>query len=209
MNYKRFISSSKVEFKISDHLIECGGVAWQIRNIAATSIGTEIIQNREPEPVFREEEPKLKLNFPAIIVSAIAAWVIIGFFFSQPLLGDMLAIGVPGLIIFFAVQQKNEKKQQWLEEKARTQRRWEKWNEIRNNPLIVYSLMLETNAGSKPLFYSLDQSEIIKANDAIKKSMEKSELSNINFEIESLNLGGAGSINNFGSSIYNQAIQGA
>ena len=213
MNYKRFISSSKINFEISDHLIECGGAAWQIRNIAATSIGKEIIQNNQPEPRFMQDEPKIEdlgSLVGGLIVSIIIAWVVIGC--SQRPLAIMIAIvilGIPSFVIFWVVQQKNEKKEQWLEEKARTQKKWEKWNEIRNNPLVVYSLMLETNAGSKPLFYSLDESQIIRANNAIKKAMEKRDTSDIKFEIESVNIGGAGSINNYGSSIYNQAIQGA
>lgn len=80
---------------------------------------------------------------------------------------------------------------------------------MRRNPPVLYSLMLETNAGSKPLFYSLDETQIVKANDAIKSSMEKKESGDIKFEIETVNVGGEESINNFGSSIYNQSIKGA
>lgn len=77
---------------------------------------------------------------------------------------------------------------------------------MRRNPLVLFSLMLETNAGSKPLFYSLDETEIIKANDAIKQAIAQKDVGGVHFQIETVNVGGEDSINNFGSTIYKQSI---
>jgi len=77
-----------------------------------------------------------------------------------------------------------------------------------DNPLIFYSLMLETNAGSKPLFFSFNYDQIMKANNYIKLAMERKDM-NINFDIDSVNVGGEGSINNFGSNIYEQVMRNA
>jgi len=144
VNYRSFVESSNIDFKVNDHLIECGQDTWQIRNIAATSVGKKIIPLNEVEPKFEAAEPEFELNFSAAIVSSV---------------------------------------------------------------IILYSLLLETNAGSKPLFYSFDEAQITKANNAIKRSMEKKETGDVQFKIETVNIGSEDSINNFGSSIYNQSIQ--
>lgn len=208
MDYRRFIASSNTDFKVNDHLIECGHTTWQIRNIAATSIGRKIIPFNEPEPKFERAMPTLELNFPGMAIMAAIAWVVVRIFFSSPNLAIVAALGVAGAIVYFSVTKLNEKKSIWATEKARIERHWKIWDEMRRNPPILYSLMLETNAGSKPLFYSFDKPQIAKANDAIKRSMEKKETGDIKFEIETVNVGGEDSINNFGSSIYNQSIQG-
>lgn len=209
MDYRRFIASSNVDFKVNDHLIECGQTTWQIRNIAATSIGRKVIPLNEPEPRFETAEPKLKLNISAIAMAAAIAWVVVRFFLSSPNIAILVALGVGGAMIYFAVDNLKTKKSEWLSEKGKVEGHWIVWDEMRRNPPILYSLMLETNAGSKPLFYSFDEPQIAKANDAIKGSMEKKETGDIKFEIETVNVGGEESINNFGSSIYNQSIQGA
>lgn len=208
MDYRRFIASSNVDFKVNDHLIECGQTAWQIRNIAATSIDRKVIPLNEPEPKFETAEPKLKLNFSAIAMMVAITWVVVRFFLSSPNFAIFVALGVAGVMIYFAVNSLNTKKSEWLSAKGKIEFHWNVWSEMRRNPPILYSLMLETNAGSKPLFYSFDEPQIAKANNAIKRSMEKKETGDIKFEIETVNVGAEESINNFGSSIYNQSIQG-
>lgn len=209
MDYRRFIASSNVNFKVNDHLIECGLTTWQIRNIAATSIDRKVIPFNEPEPKFVTPEPKLGLNFSSMAIVAAIAWVIVRFFLSSPNLAIVAALGVVGAFIYSAVNNLNTRKSEWLSEKGRVEANWKVWDQMRRNPPVLFNLMLETNAGSKPLFYSFDEQQIAKANDAIKRSMEKKEIGDIKFEIETVNVGGDDSINNFGSSIYAQSIQGA
>jgi hypothetical protein len=209
MDYRRFIASKNVDFKVNDHLIECGSTTWQIRNIAATSIDRKVVPFNEPEPRFETAEPKLELNISAITIASAIAWVLVYFILGYPNLAIVVALGVGGAMIYAAVESLNKKKLHWLSAKRKVERHWEVWNQLRRNPPVLYSLMLETNAGSKPLFYSFDEPQIAKANDTIKRSMEKKESGDIKFEIETVNVGGEESINNFGSSIYNQSIQGA
>jgi hypothetical protein len=209
VDYRRFIKSSNVGFKVNDHLVECGSTTWQIRNIAATSINRRVVPFNEPEPRFETAEPKLELNFSSMAIVAAIAWVIFRFFLDAPNFAIVVALGVAGAMIYVAVSNLNKKKAEWLSAKARIESHWKIWNQMRQNPPVLYSLMLETNAGSKPLFYSFDEPQIVKANDTIKRSMEKKETGDIKFEIETINVGGEDSINNFGSSIYNQSIQGA
>lgn len=209
MDYRRFIASSNVDFKVNDHLIECGNTTWQIRNIAATSIGRTVIPFNEPEPRFETAEPKLELNFSGMAITAAIAWLVVRFLLSSPNFAILVALGVVGAMIYFAVDGLNTKKVAWLSDKGTIESNWKVWDEMRKNPPVLFSLMLETNAGSKPLFYSFDKPQIAKANDAIKRSMEKKEGGDIKFEIETVNVGGEESINNFGSSIYAQSIQGA
>jgi len=208
MDYRSKMASSNVDFKVNDHLIECGHTTWQIRNIAATSIGRTVIPFNEPEPRFDTAEPKLELNFTAIAIMAAIAWVVVLVFLNSPNFAIVVALGVVGATIYFAVNKLNAKKSQWLAAKGKIEANWKVWDEMRRNPPILYSLMLETNAGSKPLFYSFDEPQIAKVNNAIKRSMEKKETGDVKFEIQTVNVGGEESINNFGSSIYNQSIQG-
>lgn len=209
MDYRRFIASSNVGFKVNDHLVECGTTTWQIRNIAATSINRRVIPFNEPEPRFEIAEPKLEFKFSSMAMAAAVAWVIVRFFLGAPNFAILVALGVVGAMIYFAINNLHAKKTEWLSAKAKVENHWKIWDEMRRDPPVLYSLMLETNAGSKPLFYSFDEPQIAKANDTIKRSMEKKEAGDIKFEIETVNVGGEDSINNFGSSIYNQSIQGA
>lgn len=207
MQYRRFIASSNVDFKINDHLIECGQTTWQIRNIAATSIGKRVIPFREPEPIFQAEKPKLDINISKMAIFSALAWIATYILTSSSNLGIIAALGVAGATIYFAKKNLDQRNFEWEEQKAAIEREWKIWDEMRRNPPVLHSLTLETNAGSKPLFYSLDRPQIVKVNETIKRSMEKKETGDIKFEIETVNVGGEDSINNFGSSIYQQSIQ--
>lgn len=208
MDYRRYIASSNVEFKVNDHLIECGSTTWQIRNIAATSIGRKTIPLKEPEPRFETAEPRLELKLFAMAMAVAVAWMVVRFLFGSPGFAVAAALGAAGVMIYFAVNRLNTKKSEWLAAKNKVEGHWKVWDEMHRNPPVLFSLMLETNAGSKPLFYSFDESQIARVNGMIKLSMEKKEMGDIRFEIETVNIGGEESINNFGSSIYNQSIQG-
>lgn len=208
MNYRRFITSSNINFAVNDHLVECGTTTWQIRNIAATSVGKKIIPFKEPEPTFSIPEPQLEIRFFTTAITATISWLISNSLSDSKNIATLVAIGIIALFIYTANETLTARKKDWLSEKNKIETKWKIWDEMRRNPPILYSLMLETNAGSKPLFYSLDEEQITKANTAIKRSMEKKESGDIKFDIETVNIGSEESINNFGSSIYNQSIQG-
>ncbi|MBN9368079.1 MAG: hypothetical protein J0H59_13760 [Comamonadaceae bacterium] len=208
MDYHEFVDASQVNFSVNDRLIECGSTTWQIRNIAATSIGRKVVPFTVPEPQFNTPEPEMQLNVKAMAMAAAAAWLVVRFYFGMPKLAIAAALAAVGLFFFFALQALAPQKSAWNAEKHKTAEHWKVWDTMRRNPLVLFSLMLETNAGSKPLFYSLDESQITRANEAIKRSIAQKEVGDVNFQIETVNVGGEEAINNFGSSIYNQSIVG-
>jgi hypothetical protein len=209
MDYRRFISSSTVDCKINDHLVECGSTTWQVRNIAATKIDQRVIPFNEPQPVFITPKPKFELNFSAMAITSIGLCGFVYLYFSSSIFATLVLVAIVATFVYFAINNLKSREAAWEKEKAWIETKWKIWDQMRRNPPVLFSLMLETNAGSKPLFYSFDKSQITKANDAIKRSMEKKEMGDIKFEIETINVGGNDSINNFGSSIYNQSIQEA
>lgn len=207
MSYKKYIDSKNLEFNINENIIECGNTTWQIKNIAATSVNKNTVPFHEPEPVFSESEPEIEISpKPLFITCAIAA--LVAYYFSDNLtISGIVAAIVVGVGLYNAAQKYNEKKMAWEGRKYLVQRKWQAWDNMRKNPLVLYSLMLETNAGSKPLFYSTDEDSIQKANSAIKQAMTTKNPSHLNFQIDAINIGAGDSINNFGSSIYQQTIQ--
>nr|VFK28278.1 MAG: hypothetical protein BECKMB1821G_GA0114241_103525 [Candidatus Kentron sp. MB] len=207
MDYRNYIKSSNIDFSINNNLIECGETTWQIRNIAATSVGRKVVPFHEPEPIFNEPEPTLNLNLKSMLITSALAWIGMGIFSESLGFSIFIVLIVLGAFIIRAYINIDDRKEAWLSKKSSTEKRWEIWNKLRNNPLVLYSLMLETNAGSKPLFYSLDESQIAIANNAIKESMDKKENADVNFKIETVNIGGDESINNFCSSIHSQLLQ--
>lgn len=209
MDYRRFISSTQVNFKINDHLIECGSTTWQIRNIAATKIDQRVIPLNEPRPIFDIPEPTFNLNFSAMTITAVFFGGGVYLYSSSSVLTIIVVALVVALFVYISNESLKSRKAAWEKERGRIETKTKIWNQMQQNPPVLYSLMLETNAGSKPLFYSFDRSQIHKSNEAIKRSMEKKEMGDIRFEIETVNVGGDDSINNFGSSIYNQSIQEA
>lgn len=236
-NYKQFkrsIASKNVAFQINGHTIKCGKDTWQIANIASMSLGHRVLSIKEPKPTFNlkkfknknpkptlnQNKPEFKLNLIAITIAMIITFAF-AIFFKNTTLSSFLYTIVIGLVFIFIniiinnhqwaseVENQamiwNEKKNK---EEAEVKRKEKVWNGMRRNPPILYSLMLETNAGSKPLFYSFNEKQVIQTRDAIERSMEKRGGSNINitFKIDTINVGSEDSINNFGSEIYNQTI---
>ncbi|ACS80753.1 hypothetical protein [Maridesulfovibrio salexigens] len=208
MNYKRYIESTSSEFEVNEHVINSGNTTWQISNIAATSVSKKEIPFNEPEPTFTDSEPEF--NFGSIggsFVFAAIAWAICRFFFDLSLGAVIVAVAVVCLFILTAYSTYGDEQKKWKSDKAEVEREWEIWNKIKQNPPVLYSLMLETNAGSKPLFYSFDEAQIIKAKNAVDQSMQNENSKDVKLEIETVNIGGNDSINNFASKIYEQSIQ--
>lgn len=207
MNYRRFLPSANTTFKIDDHLIECGRSTWQIRNIAATSVGRNELRVNDPEPRFGRAKPKLNLNPKPFLWATGLTWLatrLISGDSTYAFWGGVLAASG---VVAWAFRALTVRKEEWLADWHRFQKVHQLWQNMRTDPPVVFSLMLETNAGSKPLFYSFEESQIEKANHAIKISMAKKAAKEISFQIETLNVGGDQSINNFGSSIYHQALR--
>ncbi|MFZ2967798.1 MAG: hypothetical protein WA080_01940 [Sulfuricurvum sp.] len=220
MNYRNLVKSSNIEFEVHDHVIKCGKVTWQIRNIATATVKKNIISFDDDEPYFGESEPSYDLNLSSLFSFWFFAWFFLysyaydnAYILFYALLGKnayLFIFSPVFLVVGKGLYSSSIKKSAWSKRKNNFIEKWKIWNTIRQNPPVVYSLVLETNAGgdSKTLFYSFDESQITKAQQAIEKSMERKTVGNINFQIETVNVGGdENAINNFGSSIYNQAIR--
>ena len=108
---------------------------------------------------------------------------------------------------FMAVRDLRRRKADWAAEKQRIAGHWAIWDEMHRDPPVFFRLMLETNAGSKPLFYALEEQQILRANEPLKAALEKQSAGDVNLSIQALNVGSPDAINNFGSSIFNQSIQ--
>lgn len=207
MDYRTFLGSTSTTFKVNDHVIVCGDTTWQIQNIAATSVGKRVIPFNVNEPKFSQLEPKFSLRYLEMIVMTLVILAIGYYLFNALILPAIVVLILLGVMIFRAFKQLEQEKAQWLSNLNTISKHWKVWNEIKNNPPILYSLMLETNAGSKPLFYSFDDNQIIKARDAINLSMEKKEANDINFEIETVNIESEDAINKLAVSFYNQTLK--
>ncbi len=211
MKYGKYISSSKDNFEIDEHLIEYAGTTWQVRNIAATKVSKEVIPFDEPEPSFDVAKPDFTwvwfaLGFGGFIAIFVAFTIKVGF--QAPTIAFLTGVGICGLAVGLTVWIVNIQNTEWKSAKARFNRVWKIWDYMRKNPPVVHKLMLETNAGSKPLFYSLEESEIARVNAAIKNAMSKKEVGRVTLTIEGLSFEGNNSIINIGSSIFEQAIGG-
>ena len=207
-NYRRYMTLSDLDFKVNDHLVQCGQTTWQIRNIAATSVGRIEIPLNVPAPRFDVPSPEfeypLKMTFWCGGILMFMLQVALNMAALTLLVGLGILIGVG----YLSYKNWKYRLAKWLQEKERIEQQIKIWKTMKNDPPVVFRLMLETNAGSKPLFYSLDEPQIEKANDAIKAAMEKKKTDAVHFQIETVNVGGDSAINNFGSFIFEQSIKG-
>ncbi len=213
----RHVPLKSVEFHVNDHLVECGATSWQIRNIAATSVGERQIPVNIPEPALNKEKPAFEFG-GTLIGAAIAGFIVfavVGLVAQSSNVGSIAGwLAFLGVIVWSVVSL-NKRQAAWDIEAAEVAKQRERWAEIRQSPLILYSLMLETNAGSKPLFYSTDRDQIVRANNALKDAMTKRTVQDVTFNIDTLAVGdNAGAnfettVNNINSEIYKQEIFGA
>lgn len=102
MDYRGLVNSSPVNFGVHDRLIECGSTTWQIRNIAATSIGRYVVPFTVPEPQFDTPEPSMALDANAMLI--VAAFAGLGVYFGMLIPAIVAALAVVGLFVFLAAQ---------------------------------------------------------------------------------------------------------
>lgn len=206
MNYSKYVDVRSSAFKVSNKLIEFGGATWQIKNVAATHVEEIRVVLKDPEPVFSESKPGVSINFKAMFISALIVFVVGAIYFGKASAGMVLAFLTLAAFVGTAFAKNSDEVEKWQQRKNEVQRKWDIWNEIRNNPPVIYALTLETNAGSKPLFQSFNKSQMTQANDAIKRAMASDDVVGFNLNIDTINVGSGESINNFGSTIYNQTL---
>lgn len=206
MEYSNFANVESRQLKVSNKLIELGGTTWQIRNVAATHIDHIVVRFDIPEPRFNEAKPCLNLRIGYMLALSAGA-LLASHLWTREIhwgtAGSMVAVA--GFVLFARIEKAGETRA-WESRQREHQERWDVWNYIRNNPPIIYTLTLETNAGSKPLLQSLNERHMENANNAIKKAMSADTPVSIECHIDAVNIGGRDAINNFASKVYEQSI---
>ena len=180
MGLTHYVPLVPLPFQVNEHLIECGEISWQMQNIAATAVGERIVPLKVPEPRMAFVRPESAY----IVAIGIAGFAGLSCFALQD-------SRVFGWLVFFAtlcllIMRNRKQIAMWDAASIGVARRHKKWLLLGDNPLKLYSLMLETNAGSKPLFYSSERSEIEQANNAIKDAMLKKIGAGRNFVVKVL-----------------------
>ncbi|MCX7255454.1 MAG: hypothetical protein NTZ64_01650 [Polaromonas sp.] len=202
MEIDKNIPTARREIVIGEKLIEVGDDAWQIRNLTGISRREEKVLLDVPEPTFTEKEPSGSINVFVLIF-----WGVIGYFgtlyFKHP---ASFWIGIfIGFLSFF--DGKSSEKSAWANRKFAFQKKHAIWKKLKDEPPIVYSLAIETNAGSRPVFYSFDRDGIATVVRAVKNAMISPEHSSKTYNINAIDLSGNTTVNNVGSTIYEQNIK--
>lgn len=207
MNYKKYITGKNTRISVSANLVEVGDVAWQINNIVATSVKSQPVKLNQPEPQFHESKPELAMNWKWAAILAFGAWILVGGASNSGNFGLLAALAVFVAMFMYASSAHDTASKEWQARKDAIERAWKIWDYMRRNPPILHSLMFETSGSSHPVLYSTEESKIREVNDSIKKAMNREKIAaNYHVEIENVNVGGDGAINNYGSEIYNQAV---
>lgn len=195
-------STKSQTIEISEKLIESDNNAWQIKNITGISQGEYEIPFKEPEPEFNIPHPsgELKLFRSCVIF-------FIGFLIANAAEVPLIALIAIVMAVSTVWDGKKEEKEIWHRRYNEYKQKHDAWKNKKNNPDRIYSLSIETNAGSKPVFYSFDKPSILKAVGSIKKAMIEPLEQAITYNIETVELSSDTNINNIGSNILNQNIQ--
>ncbi|WP_398314309.1 hypothetical protein [Zoogloea sp.] len=202
MELEKNVRTERREIIIGEKLIEVGDDAWQIRNLTGVSRREAKVVLDAPEPTFNEKEPSGSINILAPIF-----WAGLGFggaaFFNSEV---PFWIGIV-IAVFSIWDGKSSEKQAWANRKASFEKLHAVWKKLKDDPPIVYSLAIETNAGSRPVFYSFDREGIAKVVKAVKDAMINPEHSSTTYNINAIDLSGDTTVNNVGSTIYEQNIK--
>lgn len=202
MELLKNIPTQQKQIVISEKLVEVGDDTWQIKNLTGVSTRESKVVLDVPEPTFSESKPAGEFQFaPLIILTVIGA--IIASNTNNP-----LWFWGGGIIGLFSIwNDKADEKQKWQRKYDNYCHQYWVWKELKDNPPIVYSLAFETNAGSRPAFYTFSKDSIVKAVNAIKQSMINPTESLTTYNINAIDLSGDTNINNVGSTIYEQNIK--
>lgn len=196
------VTTKAQQIVIGAQLIEAGNSAWQIRNLTGISSKEEKIDAGIPEPTFYESEPEGKLTIKAAVMCLIGGVVVTVIFEN----GVFFWIGAVAAL-FNIWDNKTAEKAAWQIRKDDFLKRQAVWRLFKDNPPIVYSLMIETNSGSRPVFHSFDKEGISNAVRAIKDAMLKPVAHQVTYNINTIDLSGDTNINNIGSTIFEQNVR--
>jgi hypothetical protein len=196
------VQTERRQIIVGEKLIEVGDDAWQIRNLTGISRREAKVVLDAPEPTFEEKEPSGSLNLVAPLV-----WAAIGFG-ATVFLEKAFPFWIGVAIGVFSMWESNSgAKSAWASRKATYEKRHAVWKKLKDDPPIVYSLAIETNAGSRPVFYSFDKDGIAQVVKAVKNAMVNPDHASTTYNINAIDLSGDTTVNNVGSTIYEQNIQ--
>jgi hypothetical protein len=190
------------EIIIGEKLIEVGDDAWQIRNLTGISRRESKVVFDAPEPTFYEIEPSGSINIMTPLF-LFGGGIFLTSVFDHPApfwIGSILG----ALSIWDG---KTSEKQAWAKRKEHFEKRHAIWRKLKDEPPTVYSLSIETNSGSRPVFYSFDRDGIANVVKAVKDAMINPDHISTTYNINAIDMSGDTTVNNIGSTIYEQNIK--
>jgi hypothetical protein len=207
MAREHFVSKSNSKLRITGKTIELNDVVWSIQNLVAIAISRKTIHNTDAEPVFNLSVPKFE--FPISLAVIVFIGVIFSYFYNKYLFFVIVIFYVLGVIF---THRKLKKKfentlQDWQLQKDGFNVQLKTWIDRKENPPILFGLVLETSASSRSIIYSYAQTQIRNAHSEIKSAMEATKNGETYISIDTVNVGGDSAINNFDSEIFNQEIR--
>lgn len=212
MDFRKFVKSEKVHFKVFDHYVEHESVSIQTSNIVTTEISKTKVVFDDPEPEFFEEQPEENYRIIFIIILSAASWLVLVYIYQQ---NQWISLSPTFIIAFVFVKianiQHKPKYELWKSRYDEYKRKHDRWVELKTNPPYLYTITIITNAEILPIrVNSFNEDQIIRLNKEIKDTMgKKGDEINIDIQIDTINMHGFGSINNFGSYIYEQSLHEA
>ncbi len=197
------ITTKAQQIVIDSRLVKAGSKAtWPIRNLAGVFHNERKVDIGIPEPTFYESEPEGKLTIKFAVICLIGGVVATVIFES----GIFFWIGAIAAI-FNVWDNKSAEKTAWQARKNDFLKRQAVWRLFKDNPPVVYSLLIETNSGSKVEFYSFDSEGILNAFRAIDNAMSEPVEHQVTYNINTIDLSGDTNINNIGSTIFEQNVR--
>lgn len=212
MDFRKFARSEKAHFKVFDHYIEHGSVSIQTSNIVTTEVSKIKLVFDDPEPEFSEVQPEENYRLGLILILSITAWLVLFYVLQQNI---WISLSPSFVIVFIFIKiahiQYKPRYEEWKIKYDDYKKKHSRWVDLKTNPPFIHKITLITNAEISPFIVnSFNEDQIMKLNEEIKMSMsKKSGYITIEIQIDEINLNGFGSINNFGSFIYEQSLHEA
>ena len=163
------------ELRVTRHLIKCDQVSYQIRNIVATAVVQKDVLIRVAEPTVMPLRTGTGLG-GALSVGAIAGgfcWALLSA--SAPTAGIAVGVAVFACVGTLLRKKFGVDNQRWNEAAQKTRQLHRRWTSLSGKKVALFGLVIETNSGSTPIFYSTQRQDIERANDAVNGAMSDSD----------------------------------
>lgn len=177
----------QMEMRVSEHLIECNQITYQIKNLTATAVRRYTVPIDVPEPTMKSPAPSHGTG-TAVLIGGIAGCFCFALLAGTPVVGFVFGLVVFAVAAIVLNGKFRAEIEPWKRSAARVNAQHERWSTLQSNPIILYSVVLETNAGSSPIFHSTEQAEIVRANETIKDAMSRKIVDGRSLSIKVLDL---------------------